>query len=127
MLAVVPGTDDSWKKVEDESTITYSNSCGSVIIGKNPWYIEFRDANGQRLTRTLGIADTKALLNSDPVPFSVVRRAADLKRVYAATFALSPGEKIYGCGESFTRPRQTRAENCALDDRCPECPDRRDV
>ena len=103
MLAIEPGTDDSWKKAEDESAVTYTNSCGSIIIGKNPWYIEFRDANGQRLTRTLGIADTKALLNSDPVPFAVVRRAADLKRMYAATFALSPGEKIYGCGESFTR------------------------
>jgi alpha-D-xyloside xylohydrolase len=36
------------------------------------------------------------------VPFSFVRRAADYSRSINAAFTLSPGEKIFGCGESFT-------------------------
>ena len=36
------------------------------------------------------------------LPFSFVRRAADYSRSNAAAFTLSPGEKIFGCGESFT-------------------------
>ena len=31
-----------------------------------------------------------------------MRRAADYSRSYNAAFTLSPGEKIFGCGESFT-------------------------
>ena len=37
------------------------------------------------------------------LPFSFVRRAADYSRSVDAAFTLSPGEKIFGCGESFTR------------------------
>src|SRR5439155_13425742 len=36
-------------------------------------------------------------------PFSFVRRARDLGRSVAATFALAHDEKIFGFGESFTR------------------------
>jgi hypothetical protein len=36
------------------------------------------------------------------LPFSFVRRAADYSRSFNAAFTLSPGEKIFGCGESST-------------------------
>jgi len=36
------------------------------------------------------------------MPFSFVRRTADYSRSYNAVFTLAPGEKIFGCGESFT-------------------------
>lgn len=36
------------------------------------------------------------------LPFSFVRRAADYSTSMAAVFSLSPDEKIFGCGESFT-------------------------
>ena len=36
------------------------------------------------------------------MPFSFVRRAADYSRSMDAVFTLAPGEKIFGCGESFT-------------------------
>jgi alpha-D-xyloside xylohydrolase len=40
----------------------------------------------------------------DPVlPFSFIRRSSDYSRSVAAVFSLSPGEKLFGCGESFTR------------------------
>ena len=37
------------------------------------------------------------------LPLSFVRRTSDMSRSVAAVFSLSPGEKIFGCGESFTR------------------------
>ena len=37
------------------------------------------------------------------MPFSFVRRARDLGHSMAASFRLAPDEKIFGCGESFTR------------------------
>src|SRR5262249_59832357 len=40
---------------------------------------------------------------SPPLPFSFVRRGADLGPSVAASFRLAPDEKIFGCGESFTR------------------------
>ena len=35
------------------------------------------------------------------MPFAFVRRTADYSRSYDAVFTFSPGEKIFGCGESF--------------------------
>jgi alpha-D-xyloside xylohydrolase len=37
------------------------------------------------------------------MPFAFVRRAADYSRSISASFTLSPGEKIFGCGESYTK------------------------
>ena len=37
------------------------------------------------------------------LPFSFVRRSSDYSRSVAAVFSLSPGEKLFGSGESFTR------------------------
>jgi hypothetical protein len=40
----------------------------------------------------------------DPaLPFSFIRRPSDYSRSVAAVFSLSPGEELFGCGESFTR------------------------
>ncbi len=40
---------------------------------------------------------------AQPLPFSFVRRSRDLGRSIAASFRLAHDEKIFGCGESFTR------------------------
>jgi len=38
------------------------------------------------------MCDTMCLQNSDPTPFSFIRRASDLKKNIAATFSLAPDE-----------------------------------
>jgi alpha-D-xyloside xylohydrolase len=101
MLAGEPSTDHSWKTVQTDKAITYTNAFGQVRIIKDPWHIEIYDQNGKLLTRTQNIGDPHTFLSS--TPFSFVRRASDLGRRFAATFELSPDEKIFGCGESFTR------------------------
>jgi len=102
MLVGEPPRDTSWKFTRIAGGYRYSSTQGSVTILENPWHIEFRDAQGRLLTRTDHPTDNAAQL--DPVlPFSFIRRTSDYSRSVAAVFSLAPGEKLFGCGESFTR------------------------
>jgi alpha-D-xyloside xylohydrolase len=103
MLDGEPVTSDSWKVSDDGSCTTYRSNYGSVVVEHDPWHLEFRDAAGGPLTRTQHLFDSRCLINSDPTPFSFVRTASDLTRRIAASFSLQPDEKLFGCGESFTR------------------------
>ena len=103
MLDGEPSHDDSWKPESDETETVYHSDYGSVTVTRDPWHIEFRDPGGRLLTRTHNMTDTFALMQSDPLPFCFVRRAEDHRRRIAAVFSLSPDEKLYGTGESFTR------------------------
>jgi alpha-D-xyloside xylohydrolase len=101
MLVGDPPRDNTWKVEQSAEAITYSSAFGKVRLIKDPWHVEIYDANGRLLTRTQNINDPRTFYN--PIPFSFVRRATDLGRTLAATFQLAPDEKIFGCGESFTR------------------------
>ncbi len=101
MLVGTPGKDNSWKVEQTEKGIVYKSVYGSVTLTKDPWGIQIRDVSGKLLTGTQNKGDLSSF--SSPLPFSFVRRATDLSRSVAATFSLSPDEKIFGCGESFTR------------------------
>ena len=103
MLAGPVGQDTTWTAVAVEGGVDYCNEFGSVRVRQNPWRVEFRDAKGALLTNTVHPTDCVGLRNCQPIPFSHVRRASDLARRFAATFSLAPDEKIFGCGESFTR------------------------
>jgi len=101
MLVGVPPKDDSWKLEETDKSITYTSPLASVTLMKDPWQIQVRGPGGKLLTSTQGKNDLSSFIA--PLPFSFVRRAADFGRSIGAVFSLSPDEKIYGCGESFTR------------------------
>jgi len=96
-----PVDNSSWKLSETADGYRYAGPYGSVTITRSPWHIEIRDAAGQLLTHT--ISNTDAAETYTPLlPFSFVRRASDYSTSMAAVFSLSPDEKIFGCGESFT-------------------------
>ncbi len=102
MLVGEPPIDKSWKYEKIEGGHRYSSVCASVSIMEKPWRIEFRDASGKLLTKTNAPADNSVTYR--PItPFSFVRRNSDYSRSVAASFCLSPDEKIFGCGESFTK------------------------
>src|SRR5215211_2684008 len=104
MLDGEPPTDvSSWETSEAGSATTYEGPFGSVSVIKDPVRFEFRDASGRLLTRTHNLADAKGVVNSMPMPLSFVRNASNLHRNFAASFTLSPDEKLFGGGESFTR------------------------
>jgi len=101
MLAAPVPHDDSWQYSKIDGGYRYISKFGSITILENPFHLEIRDANGKLLTRTDHSQDNK--MSFTPIlPFSFVRRAVDYSRSFDAAFTLSPGEKIFGCGESFT-------------------------
>ena len=101
MLVSAPPQDNSWKVESSDAAITYASAYGKVRLVKNPWRIEILDQSGRLLTRTQNLQEVASF--SQPLPFSFVRRGADLSHSVAASFRLAPDEKIFGCGESFTR------------------------
>jgi alpha-D-xyloside xylohydrolase len=101
MLAEPVPRDDSWKYEKVSGGHRYASAFGSVTILENPWHLEIRDATGKVLTSTDHSADNKTSF-TPILPFSFVRQSSDYSRSINAAFTLAPGEKIFGCGESFT-------------------------
>jgi alpha-D-xyloside xylohydrolase len=101
MLAGPVPNDDSWQYSKINGGYRYASKFGSITILENPFHLEIRDASGKLLTRTDHAEDNKTSF-TPILPFSFVRRAVDYSRSFNAAFTLSPGEKIFGCGESFT-------------------------
>ncbi|MEI6520464.1 MAG: TIM-barrel domain-containing protein [bacterium] len=103
MLDGEPASSDAWKMQTGDGKVVWQGPNGSLTLVENPWRLEFRDASSKLLTDTRQMGDTKCLSNTTSVPFSFIRRSRDIGRQFAASFSLSPDEKIFGCGESFTR------------------------
>lgn len=101
MLVKEPPKDDSWKMSKVDGGYRYASAFGSVTVIEKPFHIEFRDAQDKLLTRTNHESDNRS--TQVPVlPFSFIRRETDYSRSVAAVFSLSPGEMLYGAGESFS-------------------------
>jgi alpha-D-xyloside xylohydrolase len=98
-----PTDGSSWEPTDDGSSATYAGPFGSLTVERDPWHLEFRDASGGPLTRTHHPSYSRGELNSLPIPFAFIRRSSDMHRHFAATFSLTPGERLFGGGESFTR------------------------
>jgi len=94
--------DKSWRYSKVSGGHRYTSTYGSVTVLEYPWHVELRDATGKLLTKTIHNKDNADSTYTPVVPFSYVRRASDYSRSMSAAFSLSPGEKIFGCGESFT-------------------------
>ena len=112
MLAGLVPHEDSWKYEKISGGHRYTSAAGSVTSTKNPWHIELRDATCKLLTQTDHTVDNKSSF-TPTMPFAFVRRTADYSRSFNAAFTLSPGEKIFGCGESFT-PLDKRGQKIVL-------------
>lgn len=93
--------DSTWHCEKIPGGYSYISKFASVTIHENPWRLEIRDAKGRLLTRTTHRRDNSTTF-TPVLPFGFVRRATDYARRVAAVFELSPGEKIFGCGEAFT-------------------------
>ena len=101
IVGKVSSDRNDWQYSKLEGGHLYKNQYGSVTIYEYPWRIEFRDANGKLITRTINMSDDSETF-TPLLPFSFVRRSSDYSTSMAAVFSLSPEEKIFGCGESFT-------------------------
>ena len=83
------------------NTIKYSTDYGTIEIQKYPWRIVVKDAKGRVLTQTRHSIDNDSS-QVKLLPFSFIKRGSDNSRSINPVLALAPGERIYGCGESFT-------------------------
>jgi alpha-D-xyloside xylohydrolase len=91
----------SWKYSKTAGGYRYASPFGIVEISSSPWRITIYNKNGRLITRTINNNDGDSTY-TPLLPFSFVRRASDYSTSMAAVFSLSPDEKIFGCGESFT-------------------------
>jgi alpha-D-xyloside xylohydrolase len=96
-----PEDRNSWVYSKISNGHKYTGPYGSMIISEYPWRIEIFDSSGKLLTRTINNNDGSETF-TPLLPFSFVRRASDYSTSMSAVFSLSPDEKIFGCGESFT-------------------------
>ncbi len=98
-----PVDKGSWKASKTAEGYQYSGPYGKVVIQMSPFHVKIYDAGGRLLTSTVNNTDFISSTYTPVLPFSYVRRASDYSRSFNAAFTLSPDEKIFGCGESFTQ------------------------
>ena len=91
----------AWKNTHTANKIAYSSDYGTIEIQKYPWRLVIKDAKGRILTQTRHIIDNDST-QVKLLPFSFIKRGSDNSRSVNPVLSLSPGERIYGCGESFT-------------------------
>jgi alpha-D-xyloside xylohydrolase len=84
-----------------DKAIAYSTDFGTLEIQKYPWRLVLKDAKGKVLTQTRHIVDNDST-QVKLLPFSFIKRGTDNSRSVNPVLSLAPGERIYGCGESFT-------------------------
>jgi alpha-D-xyloside xylohydrolase len=95
-------TQPQWRYREgNKGCVVYESEYGSIEIQKYPWRVVLKDAKGKIMTQTRHIADNDSS-QVKLLPFSFIKRGSDNSRSINAVFTLAPGERIYGCGESFT-------------------------
>lgn len=102
MLVHEPTADKSWRYEKTKEGHIYTSDFAILTISTYPWRIELKDKSGKILVSSRHQQDGRSSF-IPTLPFSFVRRASDYSRSVAAVFSISPDEKIFGCGESFTK------------------------
>lgn len=100
MLAGPVPSSSAWKMTSNDKVIAYRTAYGSVEIQKYPWRIILKDKNGKVMTQTRHIIDNDSS-QVKLLPFSFIKRGSDNSRSINPVLTIAPGERIYGCGESF--------------------------
>ncbi len=101
MLAGPISTSGAWRSVSDGNSVAYKTAYGTVEIQRFPFRLVLKDKNGKVLTQTRHNIDNDSS-QVKLLPFSFIKRGSDNSRSINPVLTLAPGERIYGCGESFT-------------------------
>ena len=125
MLAGPPADGRSqWRVSRDARGVRYVSDNGIIEIQSYPWRIIIRDKDGKELSHTRAWSDNDSTQVKVP-PFLFMKRGADNSRSINPVFSLSPGERIYGCGESATALNKVgqKLNLFVTDPQGPETPD----
>ncbi len=95
------GAGAMWKSTQTAKGVKYTSDYGTIEIQTYPWRIVVKDAKGKILTQTRHNLDNDSS-QVKLLPFSFIKRGSDNSRSINPVWTLAPGERIYGCGESFT-------------------------
>lgn len=113
-----------WQVSKSADGVTYTSKYGSFTVETYPWRMVLKDANGKILTQTRCWNDNDSTQIKVP-PFSFIKRGSDNSRSINPVWSLSPGEKIFGCGESATTLNKVgqKVNFFVTDPQGPESPD----
>jgi len=100
MLAGAVPSSSAWRLVSNNNIVAYKTEYGSIEIRKYPWRIVLKDKNGKIMTQTRHLIDNDSS-QVKLLPFSFIKRGSDNSRSINPVLTIAPGERIYGCGESF--------------------------
>ena len=100
MLAGAVPSSSAWQLVSNNNIVAYKTKYGSIEIRKYPWRIVLKDKNGKIMTQTRHLIDNDSS-QVKLLPFSFIKRGSDNSRSINPVLTIAPGERIYGCGESF--------------------------
>ena len=100
MLAGAVPSSSAWKVKGNDNIVAYKTEYGSIEIQKYPWRIVLKDKNGKIMTQTRHLIDNDSS-QVKLLPFSFIKRGSDNSRSINPVLTIAPGERIYGCGESF--------------------------
>ncbi len=100
MLASAVPSSSAWRLVRNDGIVAYKTEFGSLEMQKYPWRIVLKDKNGKVMTQTRHIIDNDSS-QVKLLPFSFIKRGSDNSRSINPVLTIAPGERIYGCGESF--------------------------
>ena len=115
------GAGAMWKSTQTANGVKYTSDYGTIEIQTYPWRIVVKDAKGKILTQTRHNLDNDSS-QVKLLPFSFIKRGSDNSRSINPVWTLAPGERIYGCGESFTSLNKVgqKVHLCVTDPQGPE-------
>ena len=124
LVGTPPDGSDDWVILQDADKTIYTSDYGSLTIQNYPWRIIAKDKSGKVLTQTRCWSDNDST-QIKVAPFSFIKRGSDNTRSINPVFSMSPGEKIYGCGESPTALNKAgqKVNLFVTDPQGPESPD----
>ena len=100
MLAGPVPRSAAWRLVSNDNVVAYRTEYGTIEVQKYPWRIVLKNKNGRVMTQTRHIVDNDST-QVKLLPFSFIKRGSDNSRSVNPVWTIAPGERIYGCGESF--------------------------
>ncbi|MBD3421928.1 MAG: alpha-xylosidase [Chitinivibrionales bacterium] len=103
MLNAPPKTSRAWKTTSETGVTLLKSKHAALRIGHDPFDLSLSDATGRLLTKSFHLHDRAGFPSAQYRVLSYVQRKADLQKRMALSLTLRHDEKIFGCGESFTR------------------------
>ena len=121
MLAGPVASSTDWLPVSNGNIVAYKTEYGTLELQRYPFRIVLKDAKGKVLTQTRHLIDNDST-QVKLLPFNFIKRGSDNSRSVNPVFLLSPNERIYGCGESFTSLNKVgqKLHLCVTDPQGPE-------